>query len=175
MTTRSPSLRRLPTVTEIGPRRLLGVGILALLVAVVAWHRLALSDLRRVEAGYVSARQATTCAVAGLERFGDPGDIDAALTDAVRTASEQVLALRRSLDDAVVPYPSLASARSAVADALDTQDSFYSALLDDPQGTDDELEALGERNREAERALASARGWLATGVGGGWTQRAACP
>ena len=161
-------------------RFLLAAAVVAgLLVGLAAGQRVALRDLRRLEAVYVAGREATACATQSLLPFAfgdiDLDELDAELERLVVEAGVETDRVRDRLDGrAVVPYPPLRSARRALARALDDQAALYEAMLIEPAGSEDELRALGRSNREVERRLSRVRRTLLVGEPSGWDRRYVC-
>ena len=152
------------------------IGVLVLLVPV---QRIALRDLRRLEQDYMAAREPTACATAALEPYAfdldDLEELDAVVEDLVRGALAESEELHeRFAERRVAPVPPIKAAREELADALDAQVALYRAMLDDPDGSQDELRVLGRSNNRFERRAARARNLLLVGKPTGWDRRFAC-
>lgn len=151
--------------------------------AAIGWFglsRLALRDLRELEAHYVEGRRLTACATRELAPFAEGGseldDLSDALLGIVTKARDQAREVRdRAADErATVPFPGLRSAEAAVVAALDAEVDLYQALVVDPNGSEDELDALGRANQAAERRLGSARRWMFADEPARWDDRFRC-
>ena len=159
------------------------VALVMLVVAVLlalALHRTGLAHVRDIEASYVSGRKVTACATLELAPFRsgmrDMEELPSALADLVADARSRAESVRDELDDvgSAPPYPRLGSATREVRAALDAEVALYEAMVDDPEGSRDELDALGTANRRAERALDDARRVLFVGASGDWQKRNSC-
>lgn len=150
-----------------------------LAAALFVTHRLALLDLRRLEAEYIAAREPTACANQSLVPF-TVGSIDLdALDEAVEEAIFVARAQSRELYDRgerrrLSVIPPVSAAGDALDDALAAQVALYDALVDDPAGSDDELAELGRRNGRFERRIGRLRNILLVGAGDGWSTRFVC-
>ena len=154
----------------------MSVGVLVLLIP---FQRIALRDLRRLEQDYMAAREPTACATAALEPYAfdldDLDELDRVVEDLVRGAlSESEQLHERFAERRVAPVPPISSTRDALADALDAQVALYRAMLEDPQGSRDELRVLGRSNNDFERRAARVRNLLLVGKPTGWDQRFMC-
>ena len=154
----------------------MSVGVLVLLIP---FHRIALRDLRRLEQDYMAAREPTACANAALEPYAfdldDLEELDAVVEDLVRGALAESEELHETFGDrSVAPVPPISTARGALADALEAQVALYRAMLEDPQGSGDELRRLGRSNNDFERRAARARNVLLVGKPTGWDRRFMC-
>lgn len=148
-------------------------------VAYVPLQRVALRDLRQLERDYIAAREPTACATQGLVplAFSDftDAELDSTLEALISEAREESEAERqRFRRRTVAPIPPVRSAREALAEALDAQVALYDALVEDPQGSYDELKRLGRLNNTFERRAARARNLLLVGQPTGWKQRFIC-
>ena len=161
-------------------RRVVALVVVAVLLVVLGiGHRIALRDLRRLEADYVAAREPTACATQSLLPFAfgkiDFEALDAELERLVTEAGEESHQLREGFDDRqVLPIGPVADARRALTAALDAQTDLYDAMLRDPAGSDDELRRLGRRNTAVERRFERARNVLLVGRPNGWDRRFVC-
>ena len=179
---RSVSVHHHATTGRAGlTRRRWAVGaVLAVLVAVLfVIHRLALGDLRRLESEYIAAREPTACANQSLVPFTTGGiDLDAldeAVEEAIFEARKESRELHeRSKKRKVSVIPAVSAAADALDDALTAQVRLYDVLVDDPAGSDDELEQLGRRNGQFERRIGRLRNILLVGAGDGWSTRFVC-
>jgi hypothetical protein len=156
------------------------LGLLILVLIATALQRLALRDLRRVEADYIASRKPTACAIEGLVPFAennrDFSEIDDAIATLVDEASTKAAAVRTRFESRkrVVPYPPVREASAAVGRTLVAQTGLYEAMTRDPLQTDDELRTFARRYADAERKIGDARKALFVGPGDGWSRRAIC-
>lgn len=150
-----------------------------LATALLVTHRFALSDLRRLEAEYIAAREPTACANQSLVPFTmgaiDLEALDEAVEDAIFEAREQSRELHeRSKRRRLSVIPPVSAAAEALDDALAAQVELYDVLVEDPAGSDDELAELGRRNGHFERRIGRLRNILLVGAGDGWSRRFVC-
>jgi len=170
------------TVPAMGGRRIAMLTVAAVVVlGLAAVHRAALGDFRRAEAAYIEGRAVTACATTKLRPFAEGDermkDLPEALETIVVDARTRVVEVdaRAESADAGLPYPGLHDAVDAVRAAASAQVELYDAMVDDPEGSDDELRRLGLANTSAEHRLARARRWLFVNEPSGWSTRFVCP
>lgn len=136
--------------------------------------------LRAVELAYMEGRAVTACATKRLGPFADegrdldelPAALDQILAEA-RADADRVHRLARKLPMGI--HPRTRAASRAVRRALSAEAALYGAMVEDPTGSEDELQNLGRANARAERALADARRWMLAGEADGWDRRFICP
>lgn len=153
------------------------VGLTALLVAVV--QQVSVGQLRTVEQSYVHGRQVTACATQQLSPFASGRsleDLPDTLEELVSAAHSDAIDVQAELRGRTggPQIPPVAAAADAVQAAVDAEVQLYAALVGDPEGSEDELVALGRANARAERRLATARRWLLIDPGEGWNDRFRC-
>ena len=147
------------------------------MAAVVAFDR---PRLRAAEDAYVDGRAVTACATRRLGPFASeqadldelPAALDEILAEA-RADAERVH--RRAMSLPMGIHPSVRDAGRAVRHALEAETALYEAMVEDPTGSEDELEELGRANARAERELADARRWMLADEPDGWEERFRCP
>jgi hypothetical protein len=159
-------------------RRLAAVAVAATFVAVGLLHRAALVQVRDAEAAYVEARRVTACATARLTPFAESGrDLDElpeALEEILTDARAELVQTRERTPRGAALYPRATTALRSVRAAIIAQVALYDAMVADPDGSGDELTALGQANRTAEARLEEARNAMFIGPGAGWSSRNAC-
>lgn len=153
----------------------------ALAALLAAGHRMALGDLRHIEADYVASREPTACAIQALTPLAlgpesTARQTDRKLLEVVTQADREVRAVRRRFDAGgdVFPYPPVRDARKALGAALDAQERLYDVMVRDPERGNEEYVRFAAINGRAEARISSARRSLAVAAGSGWSRRFVC-
>jgi hypothetical protein len=155
------------------------VVVVAISAVLVVVQQLALRDLRRLEASYISTRKPTACATQALAPGAfstDQSHLTQNVERIVRQALVEVTAVRERYRHHPNPLglPQLRSADRAIADAMDAEVALYTAMVSDPTHTEGLLHALGRANTRAEQRLGSIRNLLAAGDTPAWKRRFIC-